>query len=341
MPINRAALDQAYAARKKYRADTPISLYSIEGEDTVFIAAYLEAVNAGQPAPAGDGQKGAAIEPNKDSNVDMTFSFAQHGEDYSLVSINYPGGGRWNRAAFTFCLRDSEFMQLAGSVVSAIKLKADFGDGEASQLLQIIQKTIREQHEIDVSCGATTGQPVGMPVKEEPDTVEAAIQKLESYKYGSGGLKELAHDKAIEKGIAWLRRRIEGMMKTTVQESTHPDNCWAAFREWHQDRAEMERPDSATIEDAWHAAWNARSPERESRVEPDRNEQFKRLCKLGTDINMLIGAARSVSGMDKSHGVRKEWVDSLLAHADDARAAWDGIVAMFEAEDNTRRGSDD
>lgn len=43
MSINRAALDQAYAARKAYRANTPISLYSIEGEDTVFIAAYLEA----------------------------------------------------------------------------------------------------------------------------------------------------------------------------------------------------------------------------------------------------------------------------------------------------------
>lgn len=48
MSINKAALHQAEAARKKYRQDTPVSLYSIEGEDTVFIAAYLEAAKASE-----------------------------------------------------------------------------------------------------------------------------------------------------------------------------------------------------------------------------------------------------------------------------------------------------
>lgn len=66
-------------------------------------------------------------------------------------------------------------------------------------------------------------------------------------------------------------------------------------------------------------------------VSVDRNEQFKRLCKLGTPINTLIGAARSAKGIDK-YGVRKEWVDSLLRHAEDAKQAWDGIVEMFDVD---------
>lgn len=48
MSINKAALDQASASRKRYRADTPTSLYSIEGEDAVFIAAYLEATKCAE-----------------------------------------------------------------------------------------------------------------------------------------------------------------------------------------------------------------------------------------------------------------------------------------------------
>lgn len=62
----------------------------------------------------------------------------------------------------------------------------------------------------------------------------------------------------------------------------------------------------------------------------DRNEIFKHLCKLGTPINMLIGAARSAKGLHEYHGVPKAWQDSLIAHAEEAKTAWDGIVALVE-----------
>jgi hypothetical protein len=67
-PINKAALDQASAARKQYRSDAPITLYSIEGEDAVFIAAYLEAASApatGQPEPRR--LKDAQVPPHRSS----------------------------------------------------------------------------------------------------------------------------------------------------------------------------------------------------------------------------------------------------------------------------------
>lgn len=63
----------------------------------------------------------------------------------------------------------------------------------------------------------------------------------------------------------------------------------------------------------------------------DRNEVFKRLLKLGAPINALIGAARSAEGMDKYYPVPKGWVDSLLAHAEAAKVAWEGIVELVES----------
>lgn len=62
----------------------------------------------------------------------------------------------------------------------------------------------------------------------------------------------------------------------------------------------------------------------------ERNEALCRLLKLGTPINTLIGAARSADGL-KYHDVPQAWIDSMLDHAEKAKEAWDGIVALVEA----------
>ncbi len=63
----------------------------------------------------------------------------------------------------------------------------------------------------------------------------------------------------------------------------------------------------------------------------DKNELFKKLCKLGVPINTLIGAARSANNLHKYHGVPIEWEESLIKHAEAAKEAWDCIVALIES----------
>lgn len=64
----------------------------------------------------------------------------------------------------------------------------------------------------------------------------------------------------------------------------------------------------------------------------ERNDLFKRLLKHGTPINCLIGAARSVEGMDRYYGVPLAWAQSILEHAKKAEEAWNAIVEMFDEQ---------
>lgn len=60
-----------------------------------------------------------------------------------------------------------------------------------------------------------------------------------------------------------------------------------------------------------------------------KNELFKRISKLGTPINVLIGYSRSAEGL-RNIPPSEKWISSMIENSDAAGIAWDQLIHLIE-----------